>query len=121
MINDYSEGGLTMINIQAYNKSSKTAWIKRYLDNENQGKWKLFFDLDLETLGGNVFFTGNLNKKDTAMAIRVSDPFIKEILAIWSEVNFEDTSENQFLEQSIWHNSLIRIGVGPIFFIEWYL
>ena len=31
------------------------------------------------------------------------------------------TSENQFLEQSIWHNSLIRIGVGPIFYKEWYL
>ena len=57
------------------------------------------------------------------MAIRVSDRFIKEILAIWSEVNFEDciTSENQFLEQSIWHNSLIRIGVGPIVYKEWYL
>ena len=41
-----------------------------------------------------------------------------------SEVNFEDciTCENQFLEQSIWHNSLIRIGVGPlIFYKEWYL
>ena len=57
------------------------------------------------------------------MTIRVSDRFIKEILAIWTEVNFEDsiTSENQFLYQNIWHNSLIRIGVGPIFYKEWYL
>ena len=112
-----------MIDIQAFNKSLKTTWIKKYLDNENQGKWKLFFDLELETLGGNILFTGNLNKKDTNMTIRVSDRFIKEILAIWSEVNFEDciTSENQFLEQSIWHNTLIRIGVGPIFYKEWYL
>ena len=123
MINDYSQGGLKMIDIQAFNKSLKTTWIKKYLDNENQGKWKLFFDLELETLGGNILFTGNLNKKDTNMTIRVSDRFIKEILAIWSEVNFEDCiiSENQFLEQSIWHNSLIRIGVGPIFYKEWYL
>ena len=59
---------------------------------------KLFFDLELETLGGNILFTSNLNKKDTNMTIRVSDRFIKEILAIWSEVNFEDciTSESQF-------------------------
>ena len=106
-----------MIDIQAFNKSLKTTWIKKYLDSENQGKWKLFFDLELETLGGNILFTGNLNKKDTNMTIIVSDRFIKEILAIWSEVNFEDciTSENQFLEQSKWHHSLIRIGVGPIF------
>ena len=49
MINDYSKGGLKMIDIQAFNKSLKTTWIKKYLDNENQGKWKLFFDLELET------------------------------------------------------------------------
>ena len=113
-----------MIDIQAFNNSLKTTWIEKYLDNENQGKRKLFFDLELETLGGNLLFTGNLNKKDTAMAIRVSERFIKEIVVIWSEVNFEGciTSENrQFLEQSIWHNSIIRIGVGPIFYKEWYL
>ena len=32
--------------------------------------------------------TKNLNKKDTN-AIKISDPFIKEVLEIWSEVNFE--------------------------------
>lgn len=35
-----------------------------------------------------AIFTGNLNKKDTN-AIKISDPFIKEVLEIWSEVNFE--------------------------------
>ena len=63
-----------MIDIQAFNKSLKTTLIKQYLDKENQGKWTLFFDLELETLGATPL--------DTAMAIRVSYTFI-EILAIW--------------------------------------
>lgn len=39
------------------------------------------------------------------------------MLEIWSEVNFiEDIKNRQhFLEQPIWHNSLIRIDNKPIF------
>ena len=39
MINDYPDGGLKMIDIQSFNKSLKTTWIKKYLDPNNRGKW----------------------------------------------------------------------------------
>ena len=42
MINDYSEGGLKMIDITSFNKSLKATWIKKYLDTENCSKWKVF-------------------------------------------------------------------------------
>ena len=42
MINDYSEGGLKMIDIASLNRSLKATWIKRYLDKENCGSWKRF-------------------------------------------------------------------------------
>ena len=48
IINDYPTGGLKMIDIQVFSKSLKATWIKKYLDEENQGKWKYFFDLELE-------------------------------------------------------------------------
>ena len=38
MINDYPDGGLKMIDIQSFNKSLKTTWIKKYLDPNNRGK-----------------------------------------------------------------------------------
>ena len=43
--------------------------------------------------------------------------FTRELLEIWSEVNFEDVvkTKEQFLEQPIWHNSLIRIENKPVF------
>ena len=38
MINDYESGGLKMIDISSFNKSLKTTWIKKYLDESNRGK-----------------------------------------------------------------------------------
>ena len=42
MINDFSEGGLKMIDIESFNKSLKSSWIKKYLDPENSSSWKSF-------------------------------------------------------------------------------
>ena len=73
--------------------------MKKYLDNENCGDWKLFFDSELKNYGDKAIFGGNLNKTDTSNLIRVSDPFVKVLLAIWSEVFFEDkvATKEQFL------------------------
>ena len=122
MINNYPAGGLKMIDILSYNKSLKTTWIKKYLGTENQGKWKLFFDLELKTFECTLPFTSNLNKINTANIFKTQDNFLKEILLIWSEINFEEciTSASQFPEQSLWYNSLIRINDNPIFYKEWY-
>ena len=46
MINDYSDWGLKMIDIQSFDKSLEVTWMKKYLDLENKGKWKLIFDLE---------------------------------------------------------------------------
>ena len=40
MINDFSEGGLKMIDIASFNKSLKATWIQKYLNPENRSKWK---------------------------------------------------------------------------------
>jgi hypothetical protein len=123
MINDYKNGGLKMVDIASFTKSLKTAWIKKYLDDSNHGKWKDFFELELRKYGGKLVFTCNLNKLDTSKLISVQDPFLQEILEIWSEVNFDDKieTEQQFLEQHIWHNSLIRIENRPVFYKHLFL
>jgi len=90
MINDYSEGGLKMIDIASFNRSLKATWIKKYLHKENCGSWKSFFDSELEKYVGEVTLTGNLNIKDSHTIIKVSDPFFKEILEIWSDANYEE-------------------------------
>ena len=40
--------------IDYFSKSLKATWIKKYLDEENKGKWKIYFDLELEFFGGKL-------------------------------------------------------------------
>ena len=77
-----------MIDLQCFNESLKPSWFKKYLGNENQGKWEAFFDLELETLGGKTALTGNLNMKDTTSTAKVPNSFVRKIFTIWSDVNF---------------------------------
>ena len=107
MINDYSEEGLKM----------KATWIKKCLDKENCGRWKSFFDSELEKYGGEVTLTGNLNIKDSRNIIEVSDPFFKEILEIWSAANYEENimSDYHFRSSPLWYNSVVRVENRPVF------
>ena len=91
-----------MIDIQVLSKSLKCTRIKKYLDEENPGKWKYFFDLELQRHGVFIALTSNLNKKDTIENLRIKNCFIKETLLIWAEVNFDEhiMSEKQFVEQN---------------------
>ena len=120
MISNYEQGGSKMIDVISFAKALKSNWIKKYLDQNNLAKWKLFFDSHLHDFGGATIFKGNLNQKDLLM-VGISDPFLLELLQIWSEIAFEDrmVSVTQLRSQSIWFNSLIRIGNKPIYFKPW--
>ena len=80
MINNFSEGGLKMIDIASFNKSLKAYWIKEYFNTNNGSSWKWIFDLELQPYGGKAVLLGNLNKKDVQDLIKTSDLFIKKFL-----------------------------------------
>ena len=106
-----------MLDIKTFNRSLKSIQIKKYLDNENTGKWNLFFDFHLAKHGGKRIFTGNLNTKDL-QNLNIKDEFQFEILSIWVEINFQN-SPSDFLNFPLWHNSLIKVGKTPVFFPLW--
>ena len=64
MISEYEDGGLKMIDIRLFPQALKLSWVKKYLDKGNEAKWKLFFNVQLRDLGGDIIFKGNLHKKD---------------------------------------------------------
>ena len=39
-----------MIDIKHFNKALKLSWIKKYVDPENHGKWKLLFTIKYSAL-----------------------------------------------------------------------
>ena len=69
----------------------------------------------LKNCGGENILTSNLNTRDTLEIIKVSNAFFREILEIWGEINFENQimSEEHFLDQPLWYNSLIRLVINP--------
>ena len=70
-----------------------------------------------------TFFSYNLDVRDTLSTITTSDAFLKELLGIWAEVNFEPeiASKDHFLNQQLWHNSLIKIANRTGFFFQnWF-
>ena len=52
----------TAIIHESFNNSLKSTWVKKYLYNDNHGKWKLFFDYELHDFGGVLMFKGNSTK-----------------------------------------------------------
>jgi len=55
---------LKMIDLESFNKALKSTWVKNYLDPENHGKWKYFFDSVLQLFGWPTNFGGNLKQDD---------------------------------------------------------
>ena len=110
-----------MIDIKSFNKALKSTWVKKYLDNDNHGKWKLLIDSEIHDYGTDVIFKGNLNKNDLAKFIHISDTFISEILKIWSELSYNGniTSSEHLFSLPLWQNSLVRIGNKPIYYKSW--
>ena len=96
-----------MINITTFNKSLKAIWIKKYPNTENSSKWNFFFYLELAKYGGYAVFKANLDKKDIDN-LNIEDPFVREVIEIWSETFFEKVilSKDPFLVLPLWQNSL---------------
>ena len=43
LYNDYENGGLKMTHLRSFCSALKIAWVKRILDKQNKGMWKIFF------------------------------------------------------------------------------
>ena len=117
ILNEYKDGGLKMLDIQSFNDALKAKWVQKYLDDNNQAKWKFFFDYFTEKHGGKLILTGNLNQADVA-ALNIQDNFTKEVIEIWSNLNYEE-NPTYIGNSPIWYNSLIRIANQPVFYQNW--
>ena len=103
MIKDPRNSDIGMIDLISFNKSLKTTWIKKYLDNDNYGKWKIVLDTVIDC---QSFFSYNLNASDISKLTDTSDGFFKELLEIWAELNFkfQITSLGKFIKFVMSHS-----------------
>lgn len=55
MIADYDQGGPKVVDVPLFAKSLKSTWIKKYLDQNNWVKWKLFLTCICKSLVAQLF------------------------------------------------------------------
>ena len=55
--------------------------------------------------------------------LSIDDPFVKEIIDIWSDTFFEGkiVSKDHILSLPLWQNSLIRINNTLVLYTDWLL
>ena len=75
-----------LTDIEAFLTSSKTSWVKRYLDKENKGKWKYLLDQRLTSVGQGLPFESNLDEKDVKSFLK-PDTFLYAVLVSWCKLN----------------------------------
>ena len=119
LFNEYEHGGLKMTHIKSFCAALKITWVKRILDNQNEGLWKLFFQVQMNPYGNDFVFSGNFQAVDI-VHFNLS-PFWQDVLLAWASYKYYNPVKfKDVVSQSIWNNTFIKIGGKMIFFGSWF-
>ncbi|MCG7891056.1 MAG: reverse transcriptase family protein, partial [Candidatus Thiodiazotropha endolucinida] len=115
IVKQHCEGGLQMINLNAFIEALKSTWIRRLLLND--GKWQDIIKLDIE-----IDKLAGCNTKYAEKCIaNIKNEFWKDVLQSFINVNKKKLiSENNILQTPIFYNENIKIGGSHIFYCSWY-
>ena len=70
IVQNYENGGLKMIDLLSFTKALKRTWVKRLINEENNGKWKIIYMNCLKRCGCNNIFNGNFNEVDAQKIVK---------------------------------------------------
>ena len=73
------------LDIQSFNESLKMKWIHGYLNEENEGKWKLFLDHYLGKYGGKTIVSKQFQTARFSTA-QPQGPFLKRNHAVLDKI-----------------------------------
>ena len=114
-INEYSNGGLKMIDLDSMIISLRLAWLKR-IASSNDGTWKRYLTHHLERFGGLFLFHCNYDVSILPLNISL---FYLELLQWWSE--FRDTfSPEKDWRYILWNNKQILINNKTVYYKSYF-
>ena len=121
IVQNYSNGGLKMIEIESYINSLKAKWIKRLLDKHNTGQWKDLYIYELKKIGGEAFFKANIKHTDVKK-FNIKSKFLSDIIEAWAKFNYKEVNiENESIsKQILWNNSYIKNKHDTLFYNKWF-
>ena len=115
-VQNYDQGGLKILDLNAFINALKSTWIRRYY--MGTGKWKLLLSVsvnfDLLTNCGPNYIKNSISKLND---------FWKHVFNAWNriiEINSTKKVDSCPLGLPIWYNSQILIDSNPIFYRSWY-
>ena len=108
-----------MLDTEKFINSLKASWIKRLLDNNNKGMWKIFYNEKIKNFGGKLIFESNLDKNDINTLFPKND-FLQDIITAWSKINFNKSEKTNIGKEFLWNNSFIKTSGRPIFNKVWF-
>ena len=120
LTNDYSDGGLNMIDIGKFIISLKASWIKRlfYAEVGHDSQLKAYYDHKLNVFGGNLIFESSLSQTDIKALFKKCS-FLRDIILSWMLV--KNTDKEPIIDREIlWNNSNIKIDKKTVFFKSWF-
>ena len=115
MYNKVDEGGLNMTNIYDYKDAIKISWVKRFVDPNNEGKWKILFDNEIKKIGGDWIWQCEPANVCDLNVNKISNSFLKDILKGWLKLR----KKYEIVDKIIWYNSKIKIGKKTVFYRSW--
>ena len=116
----YEYGGLKLTNLNLFISAIKASWVKRYLDNENSGQWKIFLKNRLEKYGNSLIFDCEIDEK-LIKRISLNNNFLNNILTSWIKIKDNLNKDNIIVAKLIiWNNKNVTENKSTIFYKDWF-
>ena len=104
-------GGLNLIDLETYVKSSRLAWLNRIFSG-GSSPWKAYIKYLLEDFGGVFLFSCNYDVKDC----KVTSTFYRELLQWWADLRITFSTRPSISYNIIWNNKDIKIDNKTIYY-----
>ena len=97
-------------------KSLKLKWIKKIIDDQYKSPWKAYLNSKFKGNIQSVIYYNYTNN----MYPKCKDEFYNELFALWAEIHFTMTKDNeQICWQSLWNNANILSDGCCIYYKHW--
>jgi len=105
---NYSDGGLKMLDFNHMIMSAKIKWIKRYLNGQDID-WKILFESFCKKKNLGLFLRSNFSIDELTKSLPL---YYMDSLKYWHSVK---VNKGKDLENTVWYNRDVKIGNHTIF------
>ena len=114
LINEYEDGGMKNVDIEARLKATKFTWVRRLRD-DNHHAWKIISINYLALPNGDLIFHRNfVSNQYLTLKVKQLPVFYAELVKYWKEIScFQPNSPDLILSESIWFNRFVSVEKRP--------